>query len=143
MMRLIGLMLMLLSVVGCGQSEAQVAAGGTVRHAGSPLSQIEVVFVPENGKDFFHATTDSNGRYHMAGIPAGRYVALLREPVKLDKFAGQKGVGLPGNPARHAQKVPAASNSRIPASYSARESTPLRDILVREGHDHDFNIPER
>jgi Carboxypeptidase regulatory-like domain len=137
------LLIMVWVVAGCGRSEPPVALSGIVRQAGSPLSQIEVVFAAANGKEYFRAITDSEGRFQLPGVPAGRYAVLLREPSRLDLLAGKQEPGLPGNPARHAAKMQTIF-SRVPKVFASLESTPLRDVLVAPEKDrHEFNIPDQ
>jgi hypothetical protein len=133
----------LLTLVGCGRSPALVPISGTVTQQGKPLAGVEVVFVTADGTGYT-ATTDEQGRYSTPGkgIPAGSYVVLLREPVPFGKLAGERQPGLPGDPARHAQKLQAVGPNRIPRSYSLRDQTPLREVAVGPGQPrHDFDLP--
>ncbi|MDZ4674547.1 MAG: carboxypeptidase-like regulatory domain-containing protein [Gemmatimonadota bacterium] len=65
---------------------AQAALSGVVRHdsTGAPLAGVEVLI----GQTTFRTETNAQGRYIMAGLPAGVYQAIFRKvghlPVRID-----------------------------------------------------------
>lgn len=140
--RIVALALSVALATGCRRDEPRVAVGGTVRAGAEKLSGVEVQFVADNG-EFFKAATNADGQFHVAALPAGRYVVLLREPFALEKLAGKGEPGLPGNPARHAQKLQTLLAGRIPARYGDLAATPLRNIVVADGLERlDFAVVE-
>jgi hypothetical protein len=61
-----GLVLALLvsAVAGCSSSPRVVRVTGTVKHGGKPLSNVQVRFIPEQGRPSI-AITDDNGRFEL------------------------------------------------------------------------------
>lgn len=139
-------------MIGCEREIPYGSVEGVVTLDGKPLTDAEVVFMPDPAKGAKGrrsvALTDKNGRYRITsdagkdGAPVGFHRVIINDML----------LGAPGSlrPAEHPegeQKGPlgttappedpaAGSNkkkSRFPVAYSNANDTPFRDIEVKPG----------
>jgi hypothetical protein len=133
---------------GCRGEQPYGVVEGAVTLDGQPLTNVEVVFLPDPEKGTTGrrsvALADKEGRYRIAsdtgrpGAPVGFHRVCIN-----DMLAGPPGVAPPVTPEDNAKgpagtkeeaKEPThAKRSRFPAAYSSTIATPFRDIEVKEG----------
>jgi hypothetical protein len=143
------IVLVLVSGLGAGCQRQQVygVVEGVVTLDGQPLTNVEVVFLPDPEKGTKGrrsvALADIDGRYRLAsdtgrpGAPVGVHRVCVN-----DLLPGPPGVG-PVTPADSAEGPVGTKDeakeshnvkrSRFPPDYSSAIATPLRDVEVKEG----------
>jgi hypothetical protein len=113
---------------------------GTVRLDGKPLSQVMVVFVPEDPKQpQSTGITDAEGRFKLRGNNArvGAVVGEHRVTLVDANVA-------PGGGSRDEDDAPegaATSTSRVPQNYSRVDKTPLRQTIKAGAQSVEIDIP--
>lgn len=148
--RLFSAFLLLPLVAGCSPPEPPYGVvDGVVTLDGKPLSDVEVVFMPDSAKGTSGrrsvARTDKEGRYHLLddggkdGAIVGSHRVIVNDvllsksgsaPVVVGPDDAKGGViGMKGPPPSVAEQ----RKSRFPDDYSNILSTPLKDIEVKSG----------
>lgn len=146
---------------GCQRELPYGEVEGVVTFEGKPLTNVEVVFMPdpEKGGKGRRSTslTDKEGRYRItsdagkAGAPVGYHrvciIDMLNPPwTPIAALPGEDGKAPGGAKGPAGMKVgppgkEEPKRARFPAAYGSANSTPLRDVEVKEGTQKlDFDL---
>lgn len=149
----------ILGMLGCGDSSPRlVPVRGIVTVDGKALVHKTVQFIPEPGTpgQGAGANTNSNGEYSliamrpgavtdMPGVPAGKYRVIVTEPmfpIVDDSLEAQDSSGAPtvaiGPPKLSSSNKP--KGPPIPASYTKKETTPLKIDVPADGGTIDLRL---
>jgi hypothetical protein len=140
---------------GCQREIPYGEVEGVVTLNGKPLTDVEVVFLPDPDKGTQGrrsvSLTDKEGRYRItsdtgrAGAPVGFHRVCIIDmlsppwaPVAVMPGEGSKGGAPAGMKEPPGMKAVAAGGdnqkrSRFPSVYGNANSTPLRDVEVKDG----------
>lgn len=134
--RIFGVVCLSLVVIGCSGGDTQrpktVQVSGVVTYAGTPVDQAEVTFVKDGISRFPSGTTDSNGKYQLTtfdkndGAVVGTYsVTVTKIEATGPKTQEDLAKGMPMTPPK----------SLVPEKYMDVKTTPLKDIVVKDGRN--------
>lgn len=127
--RSFGLIVLVLTLAGCGIGGGNSSVSGTVTHNGKALGHARIGFSPvtPGAGGFGNATANANGQFTVAqGLPAGEYkVVVVMDP---SAVPGAEPFNLRDTPEQARQRHEAAEKIRrsIPKQYSDPAATPLR-----------------
>lgn len=132
---LIGLLVMLPVLCGCGRSDGPVRypVMGTITFRGEPLDQGTIQFTPTANRGIGSGAIVSNGEYSLPrekGLPAGEYRVMIFS-ADLEAAPIQPEDGPPGS----AKLMP----ERIPPEYNS-QSKITREVEPGEENKFDFDI---
>jgi len=128
----VGGILATLLAAGCGQSET-VKVTGTVTVNGQPADQVEVTFLPKNGRPAT-GVTDAQGRFELSSNKPGDGVVPGEQLVTLGEYYPP---GKPPPMPRGNEPLP----SRFPPNYSDTVNSPLKAMVERGGkNDFTFDV---
>ncbi len=140
----------LLVLPGCGPDAAPATVEGTLRCQGNPLNHCLVTFLPETGQGagLRHSTglTDAQGVFRLrfddqqAGASVGWHRVTVQD-LSVSTGVRRRDHGAVDTELDDSAPPPDARPSRVPDSYTAVTSTPLRKE-VRPGRQViDLEIP--
>jgi hypothetical protein len=143
-----------LAAAGCGRGPQWAAVEGTVTVDGQPVSNIEVVFVPDPARGSngprAAALTDEQGHYRLhgdkgeEGAVVGQHRVLIVDNATRSRF-GRPAPAAPAGgddpaPVRP-RPAPASKSGRIPLRFGSLTDTPLQGVEVKRGTQrHDFDV---
>lgn len=136
------------SLTGCNRGPQFGEVSGTVTLNGKPLSDLEVVFMPDpevgTSGPASSAYTNEKGEYQLVtakgqrGAIVGTHRVCIRDLAALPLAPM---LDAEGNPERGRGPRPAPKPSRVPAAYTSSHETPLRAVEVKPGEQtHNFEL---
>jgi hypothetical protein len=135
------------SLAGCNRGPQFVEVSGTVTLNGRPLSDLEVVFMPDPGAGTSgpasSAYTNENGQYKLVtnkgqlGAVVGTHRVCIRDLAALPL---PPILDAEGNAERPRGPRSAPKLSRVPAAYSSSHETPLRAEVEPGEPTHNFEL---
>ena len=141
------------AAAGCGGGKGDVS--GTVNYKGKALSYGRISFVSESGKHEVFASLIRNGKYSVAGVPAGEAkvtvetfkpqstIAVLKPPGKRSAEE-MMGPGLKVAKAGEGDPVPpppkGARYQQVPMKYASPDQSPLTYTVIKGPQTKDFNL---
>lgn len=141
-MRMIGALLALAALVGCGKEDGPklVRVTGTVTLNGQPLSGAHVTFLPtgETRGTGADAKTNEEGvfelkaRHRGPGTVAGTYKVVISKMVKKD--------GSDIGPDDATPPILAGASEILPGTYSSHAGSTLKATVPEEGGDLRFEL---
>jgi uncharacterized protein YceK len=118
----------LLTLSGCGSNTSTVS--GTVTYKGSPLTNVQIDFVPVDGGPTFTAMTNSSGKYQV-DVPNGTckvtvisQASSAAEPT-VKSMKDPKSSVPPPKAAATATPPTGLEKPTLPAKYASPTTTPL------------------
>jgi hypothetical protein len=138
-------------MAGCGGKEF-VPVEGRVTLNGKPLPEVEVKFLPDNGKEgnTASAVTDADGRYKLESsrdkrsstITGPHRVILIDLPAHpMYGMGAPANLTAPGKVPKESQGPKRPQPRRYPKIYEEPLKTPLRDVNVdREHRTFEFDL---
>ncbi|RCS44766.1 hypothetical protein DTL42_17795 [Bremerella cremea] len=122
-LRLLAL-LVLANVLGCSSGVAYPETApikGVVSYKNQPLADANVSFIPESGRPAT-GTTNGQGEFELSTFQSGDGATLGEHRIIVEK-------ALPSS----STNIYAEVKSAIPKVYTAIKSTPLRQVVTKEG----------
>lgn len=134
MQRVIGLMILVLLIVGCGPTPLPKAPTLLLNLDGSPAKSLTVQLVDAQGKAVAVGTSDANGKAVVrqgdgSPPPPGQYKLVI-----VDSDDGES------NPMEQRAK---AIKSRLPASYSKAATTPASVTIEDKKLDYTVELKSK
>jgi hypothetical protein len=139
-MRRVGLLLVALAVIGCGESGPRlVKAGGVVKHNSAPLAGADVVFVPDEGGLPSLGRTDEQGRFSLKtngrpGAPVGTFKVAITAVRQKRPVSEAEAVGMTS------EQIAANHESLIPVKYNNLFTSGLTADVGKDPAANEFSF---
>jgi hypothetical protein len=112
-------------------------AGGTVKLAGEPLTNVQVEFWPEDATPRSTGVTDQAGRFALVADGTGKPGAVIgRHKVVLHDLNVYAEIGIRPREETNIREKPA----RFPPTYNDPNKTPLRVNVIKGQNDFEIAV---
>jgi hypothetical protein len=133
------LLIVAVSALGCGSAREFAEVEGTVTFDGKPLTEVQVVFVPDvvrgNKGNNASAFTDAEGRYRLRAERDQRDGTVLgpHRVYFVDLTAVPDLTGMPPPPGQPVRRSGPGLPLRFPKVYTDLLETPFKDVEIKSG----------